>query len=168
MSDDPISLNDVDERVDWLPAGADSDGPSAETRHQIVSRRQDLYDAMQALESSVARASGQTDWFIAVDLALCNLEAALDRHVSEIEAPDGLFDEVIDRAPHLASDVQRLRQDHDELLASCRSASYLLSQLSPEELRRKVLGMLGRLAIHGQRGSELLFDTYNVDLAAAN
>ena len=168
MGETSNPLNVLETEAEWLPANRAPEWPSTETHHQIVDRRQDLYDAMQRLESSVARASRQTDWFIAVDGALSNLEAALDRHVTEIEAPGGLFDEVIDRAPHLASDVQRLRSEHEELLVSCRSVRYLLSQLSPEEVRRKVMGMLGRLAIHRQRGSELLFDTYNVDLAAAN
>jgi hypothetical protein len=40
--------------------------------------------------------------------------------------------------------------------------------VEPATLRRKIIGILGRLAIHRQRGSELLFDTYDVDIAAAN
>jgi hypothetical protein len=152
----------------WLPPDVIYEWPSPQTHRQIVDRRQDLYDALRRLELSVARATGQEDWLDTVDGALSNLEIALERHVREIEAPDGLFDEVIERAPHLASDVQRLRDEHDDLLIACRAVRELDEEVPTAEVRRKVLGLLGRLAIHRQRGAELLFDTYNVDLAAAN
>lgn len=153
----------------WLPADVVYEPATVETHRQIAGRRQDLYDAMQRLESSVARASGLNDWAEKVDEALERLRSSLERHVAEVEAPDGLFADIMDRAPRLAHDVERLRKEHRELTSACRSARDLISaDADVQEIRRKVLGMLGRLAIHRQRGSELLFDTYNVDLAAAD
>lgn len=154
----------------WLPADAVYDWPSVDTRQQIANRRRDLYESMRRLETSAARASGQDDWASGVRQALANLDSALRRHISEIEEPDGLFTEVIDRAPHLASAVEELRKDHRDLVAGCRSA---LEEIETDrfdvgQVRWSVLGILGRLAIHRQRGSELLFDAYNVDLAAAD
>jgi hypothetical protein len=153
----------------WLPPDDSGDWPSPETQEVIVNRRQDLYDAMQRLESSVARASGQDDWAVVVGDALEVMHDALQRHVIETEADDGLFAEVVGRAPNLASDVATLRKDHEDLLFSCRTANELVANWSaPAEIRRKILALLGRLAIHRQRGAELLFDTYNVDLAAGD
>lgn len=153
----------------WLPPDVSGDWPSPETHQGIVNRRQDLYDAMQRLESSVAQASGQHDWAVVVGDTLNVMHDALQRHVIEIEADDGLFAEVVGRAPNLASDVATLRKDHEDLLFSCRAVSELVANWSaPAEIRRKVLALLGRLAIHRQRGAELLFDTYNVDLAAGD
>ncbi|HJQ76467.1 MAG TPA: hypothetical protein VJ948_04300 [Acidimicrobiia bacterium] len=153
----------------WLPPDVSGEWPSPETHQGIVDRRQDLYDAMQRLESSVARASGQDDWAVVVGHALKVMLDALQRHVIETEADDGLLAEVVDRAPNLAPDVATFRKDHDDLLHSCRAASELVAnQSAPAEIRRKVLSLLGRLAIHRQRGAELLFDAYNVDLAAGD
>jgi hypothetical protein len=153
----------------WLPPDVSGDWPSPETHQGIVDRRKDLYDAMQRLESSVARASGQDDWAVVVADALQIMHDALQRHVIEIEADNGLFAEVVGRAPGLASDVAILRNDHEDLLFSCREAGELVANWSaPAEIRRKVLGLLGRLAIHRQRGAELLFDAYNVDLGAGD
>ena len=152
----------------WLPPDIIYAWPSDETHRQIVARRQDLYDAMRKLELSLARASSLDDWLDTVDDALSDLEIALERHVRDIEARGGLFEEVIDRAPHLASDIERLRHEHEDLLVTCRSVRGLGAEVPTTEVSRKVLGLLGRLAIHRQRGAELLFDTYNVDLAAAN
>jgi hypothetical protein len=125
---------------------------------------------MRQLEASAARATGQIDWADGVRDALTILESALQRHVTEIESPGGLFAEVIDRAPHLEQDVDRLRLEHRDLEAGCRDALDIATaqDIDASELRRKVLGILGRLAIHRQQGSELLFDTYNVDLTAAD
>ncbi len=153
----------------WLPAEVAGDWPSAETYRGIVARRQDLYDAMRRVEASAARASGLDDWAEAVGAALVILQTALERHVAETEADDGLFAEVIERAPHLTSRVEALRKEHVDLLSSCRTAFDLVSGESDvAQVRRRVLGILGTLIRHRQRGSELLFDTYNVDLAAGN
>lgn len=159
-------------RTQWdnvTSSDVEGEWPSVETKREISSRRQELYDAMRQLEWSVAGASGRDGWANEVEKALTALHAALQRHVLEIEAEDGLFADVIGRAPHLAPEVAILRKDHEDLLVSCRLASSLVADwASPSEIRRKVLGILGRLAIHRQRGAELLFDTYNVDLAVGD
>lgn len=161
---------DQAEAAGWLPPDVIYEWPSGDTHLQIISRRQDLYDAMRRLESSAARASGLDGWIDGIRSALDGLESALRRHVSDIERPGGLFDEVTERRPHLEVDVDRLRTEHQDLMNACHAAMTIV--LGPDadtgEIRRKVMSLLGRLVIHRQRGSELLFDTYNVDLAAAN
>jgi hypothetical protein len=153
----------------WLPAEVASDWPSTESHQDIVERRRDLYEAMQLLEASVARASGRDDWNESVSDALDNLKSSLDRHVEEIEGPGGLFSEVLDMAPRLASVIENLRLEHDEMLFVCRAASTTLSEgVDPAEVRRKVIGLLGRLAMHRQNGAELLFDAYNVDVSGGD
>ncbi|MGD2102106.1 MAG: hypothetical protein PVG83_07695 [Acidimicrobiia bacterium] len=155
----------------WLPANIVGEWPSLDTRQSIVSRRQSLYEAMQELEAAVARASGQPDWLDEVEKALSTLMGALDRHVAEIEAPNGLFDDVLDRAPRLRPLVDSLRDDHEELRAACRSAleeAGTRPDMKAGEMRRKVLPILGRLSMHRQDGAELLFDAHNVDVAAGD
>lgn len=154
----------------WLPPDVVYDWPSTESHRRIATRRRDLYEAMRMLEASAARASGLADWMEHIERALSNLESALERHVAEIEAEDGLFADVINRAPHLAAAVDGLRAEHEEMLETCRDALDLASgdRATPEQLRSQVLDLLGLVAVHRQTGAELLFDTYNVDLAAGD
>jgi hypothetical protein len=143
---------------------------SAETRRwQTSTGRQDLYDAMRLLETSVGRDTALDDWSDEVAEALTILYDSLERHVFEVEAADGLFAAVIEHGPHLLPDIEALRKEHEELLFSCRSTMDSVSgEADASEIRQRALGMLGRLARHRHRRSELMFDTYNVDLAAGN
>lgn len=154
----------------WLPPDVVYDWPSAESHRRIATRRRDLYQAMQQVEANAARASGLEDWTEKLEEALANLESSLERHAEEIEADDGLFADVMARAPHLESVIESLRGEHEAMLTSCRDALDLASSggSAPKVLRRKVLDILELVTIHRQTGAELLFDTYNVDLAAGD
>jgi hypothetical protein len=153
----------------WLSPESARIRPSVETRDQVSGGRQDLYDAMRLLETSLARASGLDDWSDKVAEALTTLSDALERHVLEVEAADGLFAAIIEHSPHLLPDIEALRKEHEELLLSCRSTMDSVSgEADVSEVRQRAFGMLGRLARHRHRRSELMFDSYNVDLAAGN
>lgn len=155
----------------WLPADIVGDWPSVDTHQLIVNRRRNLYEAMQDLEAAAARATGQPDWMEKVESALLALSSALDQHVAEIESPEGLFDEVLDRVPRLRPVVDALREDHDAMRGACRSALELIRtepDTRPLEMRRRVLVILGRLTMHRQDGAELLYDAHNVDVAAGD
>lgn len=155
----------------WLPARVLGEWPSFDTRQLIIKRRKSLYEAMQGLEASAARASGQPDWMEKIEEALSALLASLNRHVDDIEAEDGLFAEVLERAPRMRPMVDTLRQEHQELLATCRSALETARDepdTKPRIMRRRIMAILGRLSMHRQDGAELLFDTHNLDLAAGD
>jgi hypothetical protein len=161
---------DQAEAAGWLPPDVVYDWPSVDTHRQVIIRHQDLHNAMRGLEASAARATGQDDWADGVRDVLTVLDSALQSHVAEIEGPNGLFAEVIDRAPQLKPDVDMLRLEHRDLVTGCRNALEAVgsAEVDARAVRRKVLSILGRLTIHRQRGAELLFDAYNVDLAAAD
>lgn len=155
----------------WLPSDLVSEGTSKASHRRTAERRQDLYRAMQRLESTVSRASGQGDWVEKVRDALTGLAESIDRHVTEIEAPKGLFAEVIDRSPHLSANVNRLEREHEELIETTGAALEMITAedgVEVEQVKRMALRILGKIAIHRQRGSELLFDAYNVDLSAGD
>lgn len=155
------------EAPEWIVGGSVA-FPSPETRDGVVSRRQELYDAMRLLERAVARPSGLADWRIDIEAALHDLRSALSEHVAQVEGGGGLFEQVLAHAPHLASEIDSLRRDHRELLETCNQALSMSADWEPLLLRRRVNVLLARLALHRQQGAELLFDAYNVDLAAGN
>lgn len=142
--------------------------PSPETRDGIVNRRQELYDSMRRLERAVARPSGLADWRIDIEAALHDLRSALSEHVAQVEGSGGLFEQVLAHSPHLAAEIDSLRRDHREMLETCNQALSMSADWEPLLLRRRVNVLLARLALHRQQGAELLFDAYNVDLAAGD
>jgi hypothetical protein len=155
----------------WLPSEVADGWPPDDTRRRITERRIDLYEAMQRLESANARAAGRPHWAEDMRGALENLGKALQRHVAEIETNGGLFSEVLAQAPQLAPVIEDLRKEHEELMRRCRAALEIVDDWGRDagsELRPKVLGILGRLALHRQNGAELLYDAYNVDLATGD
>lgn len=139
--------------------------PSVDTQDQVSSRRQEIYDAITGLERAVARPSGAADWRMEIETALSHLEAALSDHTAQVEAEDGLFAEILDRAPHLQAAVESLRDEHRSLESACRQALSMAADWSTQMLRRRVNALLVRLTLHRQSGAELLFDAFNVDIA---
>ncbi|HEY6634188.1 MAG TPA: hypothetical protein VI141_01085 [Acidimicrobiia bacterium] len=157
----------TEEESHWVVAGSVA-FPSPETRDGVVNRRQELYDAMRQLERAVARPSGLADWRIDIEAALSALQSALSEHVTQVEGTGGLFGQVLEHSPHLASEIDSLRRDHRELLETCHQALSMSADWESVMLRRRINLLLARLALHRQQGAELLFDAYNVDLAAGN
>ena len=66
------------------------------------------------------------------------------------------------------------RREHFELLEACGRIEQVISGAQPttdhviRRVRRRVTSLLGRLTAHRQRGSDLVYDAYNVDIAAAD
>lgn len=130
-------------------------------------RRVDLRRAMAWLENRVARPSATPAWRVDVEAALLELGEALDAHIGEVEGEDGLLASVVAHAPRLAGQASEMRADHDDLRAGFDRAWAACSgheELESALVRRRVTSLLGRLAIHRQLGSELVFDAYNVDI----
>ena len=148
-----------DDAIDW---------PAVETKTEVARRRRDLYEAMRRLEAAVARPSGLADWRIEIEGALTDFERSLEDHVAQIEGPAGLMAEILNRAPHLEPIVETLRTEHRGLAEAGHDALARAADWSPQRLRRRVNVLLVRLALHRQTGAEMLFDAYNVDIAAGD
>ena len=130
-------------------------------------RRIDLRQAMARVETRVARPSAAASWRADVEAALIELGEALDAHISEVEDEGGLLASIVADTPRLAGQVGKMEEQHAELrvgfdraLAACSN----LDALEPAVVRRRVTSLLGRIAMHRQLGSELVFDAYNVDI----
>lgn len=146
------------------PAGALEAHTGIDTARE---RRIDLQQAMARLETRVARPSAAVIWQTDVNAALSDLGEALEAHISKVEDENGLLASIVADTPRLAGQVAEMRGQHDELrtafyraLASCS----MQGDLEPTLIRRRVTSLLGRLAMHRQLGSELVFDAYNVDI----
>ncbi|MCP3912719.1 MAG: hypothetical protein GY713_17395 [Actinomycetia bacterium] len=102
---------------------------------------------------------------------LDQLAGALDRHIAETEAADGLFARVLVDAPRLRNEVRRLTREHDELMAAINETREGATDtgLSTNPHRVKALhagvhDLISLLDRHCHRSCRLLQDSLAVDI----
>lgn len=133
-------------------------------------RRRRLRNALDELETALAHASRPREaWAERVTEVFGRLVTAMEDHVAETEGPDGFFDQVIRDAPHAGQWVERLRREHDAMHASIRKLvsrvnSGIESGDDVESLRDGGLDFIRLANQHRQRGADLLYDAYQVDI----
>jgi hypothetical protein len=104
------------------------------------------------------------------------LREAFRRHVEVTEGPGGLHDEILETSPRLAGLVDHLRDEQVEIWQRISDQLTELEELrgiEPSEAgarqavdraRRGILVILGRIARHRQRGADLIYEAFEVDI----
>ena len=142
----------------------------------VLEHREVLRSAILGVEEALAEPSfGRVRaWCTQVASQAQALEAAFADHVHLTEQPDGLYDELQTLAPRLEGRLARLRDDHVEVMS--RLVGFLngidggtgnTSAIDAERIdawRIEGTAMLGILVRHRQRGIDLTFEAYRVDL----
>ena len=142
----------------------------------VLEHREVLRSAILGVEAALAEPSfGRVRaWCTQVAGQAQALEAAFADHVHLTEQPDGLYDELQTLAPRLEGRLARLRDDHVEVMS--RLVGFLngidggtgnTSAIDAERIdawRIEGTGLLGMLVRHRQRGIDLTFEAYRVDL----
>ncbi len=133
--------------------------------------REELRAAMIDLERIISSPSQAPTWIAAVHHRTRELQGALARHITEVESETGIMTRIVDDAPRLAGQADRLRQDHVELSDSIEHVLELAAGLGRETaaierraLRDSALELLGALSRHRQRGVDFVYDAYDFDL----
>jgi hypothetical protein len=125
---------------------------------------------MRALELALAApAPGRkAAWAQRVDVALVDLSAAFGAHVAVAEGPDGLHEAVLAATPRLSNSIRRLVGEHTAIKGLIGD---LLVRVRPpvaadevDAIRERATALLGRIARHRQRGADLVYQAYQVDL----
>jgi hypothetical protein len=122
---------------------------------------------MMALERVAASPAGAESWQGQLAETIATLHDALDRHVEEVEQPTGLLSAALDAAPRLVPQVDRLRLDHDVIADRVDDLDRWVATpgpIDPAATRRRVMVVLGLLADHRQRGADLVYEAYAVDI----
>jgi hypothetical protein len=147
--------------------GGDASGDDAFERSRA--HRQGVRRASLDLEEAIARPAGQDAGKWSTDTAArCQtLIEAFRYHVRESEGPDGLLPEIVTTAPRLAHAVDEVKQEHQSLLVEMNrlhAAAGTGGLVDVEAVRREALMLLQALAAHRQRGSDLIYEAYLVDV----
>jgi hypothetical protein len=136
-------------------------------------RRKTLHDTIVHLEEAISSpAAGRIDdWTAAVLKEVVEVREAFDQHVVVTEREDGLYDEILERAPRLAHNVKRLREEHPGIAEHIATTVARLEQeqvgdaeWSLERARDDLQRLIGRISRHRQRGADLVWEAYNVDI----
>jgi len=138
---------------------------------EVRQRRAELRVSMGAFERSMASPAGSGGaacWARELQPALMKLYADFRAHVAITEGPDGLYCDLAERSPRLAHPVGRLTEEHGEITRRLEELVTWtdVNAESPDvaEVRRSGTAVLALLMRHRQRGSDLVFEAYEVDI----
>jgi hypothetical protein len=137
---------------------------------ELRRRRAELRESMSALELALAGPApeDQARWAERVRVALVELSADFGEHVDITEGPGGLYGELLQAAPRLSGSVARLTREHALIRGLVDD---LLERVSPpganedvDRVRDLGTALLGRLLRHRQRGSDLVYEAFQIDI----
>jgi len=142
-----------------------------------LKRRAELHETAKALTRSLEEPSPGREraWLAQVNEHLQRLRLDIEEHVDTTEGPDGIHAEIMLAQPRLANKVRRLVADH-EILRDRINAVAALSERSIEMndralvmvVRDEATLVVGLLARHRQRSSDLVYEAYATDIGGDN
>ena len=127
-------------------------------------RRRRLNDVLQALETAIDLPASDPRWRQVVAGHLADLVDALDEHVREVERPGGMFDEILAEAPRLEPEVRWFIEDHRRLAERVAELAERVHREDPAIMRDLVSDLVRDLHRHRQRGADLVYEAYSVDI----
>jgi hypothetical protein len=133
-----------------------------------------LQHAMLRLEEAAAAPAHrrEVDWASAIDVSLGELRAALEDHVLVTEGPGGLYDETRVLQPRFQHRVHALADEHAMLTGLVDRTGVLAAQATDpdtvESCREAVTMLVARLMRHRQRGLDLVYEAYVVDVGGSD
>jgi hypothetical protein len=136
-------------------------------------RRATLHDALVHLEIAISSpAAGRIpEWTGQVTKEVVGVRDAFEQHVLVTERPGGLYEEIIMRAPRLDGTIRRLKDEHPEIgekvgemLARLDHAEIGSHAWPLESARDDLQRFIGTVIRHRQKGADLVWEAYNVDI----
>lgn len=136
-------------------------------------RRTALHTAMVEVENAAQAPPKSQFWRAMLFAALDDLSVALEEHITTVDAPGGIIDRVTADAPRLEAAGRRLANDHEPLrrqvavaIDAVRAADSPPSDEDVETTYEIILELIGALSRHRQRGSDFVWEAYDVDIGS--
>jgi hypothetical protein len=140
---------------------------------EAARRRRTLHEALVALEQAISSpAAGRIpDWTRRVTKEMTAVRDAWDEHIDGTEKPGGLYEEIVGMSPRLAGTVDRLRDEHPDITEAVGKMHARVEQVEIgglpwplDDARDDLQRLIGRLIRHRQKGADLVWEAYNVDI----
>lgn len=144
-------------------------GDFASYLEQVRAHRAELRDSVRRVEDALAAPIARgSAWRARVAVALSELSRDFEDHIALTERRGGVYDSAKAAAPRLAATAQRLVAEHvglQEAIAACVEAFTASSDDADlSELREAATSLVGQLVRHRQRGGDLVYEAYDVDI----
>ena len=143
----------------------------AGTLDEVRERRARLRRAMGELAAAAEAplVDEPARWATDLGASLDRLAGAWARHIAITEADGGLFGQIRTDAPHLDPQLQRLHRDHDTIrdaiiMIRGRLADAADDTTKLQQSRESVTTLISDLIRHRQRGADVVYQAYEVDL----
>lgn len=144
-------------------------------RHQLEAirdRREALYEAAVGLEDALTTPIGDgAKWRLRVAMAVEHAAVRIEDHARQTEAPGGFLEQVLAETPRLQRRVDQLKVDHERLEKEVDALRIAVTMVSDDDvadqapaLRNKAVELLGQLTRHRQRGADVIYEAYQVDI----
>lgn len=135
-------------------------------------RRAPLREAANDLELAISAPVGTGPvWRDRVRESLAGVHVALKQHIQDTEGPEGLYGELQNDAPRLSNLVRLLTKEHgtirediNRILAGLEDLPEKLDDECCESVRETSMALLGRISRHRQKGADLVWRAYSVDI----
>ena len=139
---------------------------------RVRAHRAQLRESVAAVDEALAHPIARdVDWRGRMRAALAELDHDFAGHVDLTEGPGGLYERITNAAPRLSTSVDRLKDEHarlneriDGFLAALEDGQ-ATAELST--FREDVTTLIGQLIRHRQKGSDLIYEAYEVDLGGS-
>jgi hypothetical protein len=150
-----------------------TENPRTPALQEAAKRRRTLHEALVALEFAISSpAAGRIpEWTAQVTKEITSVRDAWDQHVDGTEKPEGLYEEIVSISPRLAGTVDRLRGEHPEITAAVGEMLARLEQVEIgglpwplDDARDDLQRFMGKVIRHRQKGADLVWEAYNVDI----
>ena len=148
------------------------DNTESDALESARTRRGELHRALLDLEGALAGAArGRPEaWADSVRVALARVRETFSAHIEVTEGADGLYQEMLAQAPRLEGAVNRLQHEHTDIANALTDAeSRLDAPMSDadawvESIREDAVRLMGLLVRHRQRGADLVYEAYDVEI----
>ncbi len=138
----------------------------------IRTRREALYQAAVGLEDALTTPVGDgPKWRLRVAMAVDHAAARIEEHARQTESSGGFLDSVLGEAPRLQRRIDQLKVDHERLEKEVDALRMAVSLVGDDEvadeapnIRNRAIELLGQLTRHRQRGADLIYEAYQVDI----
>lgn len=167
-------MNHSDRKRDDPVTVVDNGATDAVTVEEARRSRRGLRYALGALDAVTgAPALGRIeDWVVNVRNAILRVSDALDHHIATTEAVDGLFAEMLAQDPRLEGAVRRLRDDHVKLreivVGLALRCEDTVTVETVDAIRLDTLELQMRCGRHRQKGADLVYEAFTVDVSTGD
>ncbi len=153
-------------------SGDQAPGPEAFERSRA--RRRGVRQASADLEEALARPAAHDAKAWSADTAdrLQSLRGAFQTHARQSEGPDGLLGEILEQAPRLANSVDRVKREHADILEAVATVEAATKGNEDPtripRIREQSLRLLQAIAAHRQRGADLIYEAFSIDIEGSD